>query len=65
MWWCRSRDNKIDIYIICSASHNRLTWGDDTIVYRHGNRTGTSVGATVSSKSDDRSAKHLRAPLTA
>lgn len=35
------------------------------IVCKHGNRTGTIFGTTVSSKSADRRAKHLRAPFTA
>lgn len=42
-----------------------LTWGDEMIVYKHGNRTGTNSGTNLSSKSSDIRARHFRAPRTA
>ena len=34
------------------------------MVSRHGNKTGINVGTTLSSKSPERRAKHLKAPCT-
>ena len=34
------------------------------MVSKHGNKTGTNVGTTLSSKSPERRAKHLKAPCT-
>ena len=42
----------------------KLTSEDETIVSKHGNKTGTSAGTVLSSKSPERRAKHLRAPCT-
>lgn len=44
--------------------YKKVTWGEDTIVSKHGNKAGTSAGTILSSKSAERSAKHLMAPCT-
>lgn len=42
-----------------------LTWGEDIIICKYGNRVGTNFGTRVSSRSSERRAKHLKAPRTA
>lgn len=59
MKWFSFKEGKLrrNIYL--------LTWGDEMIVYKHGNRTGTNWGTNLSSKSSDIRARHFRAPRTA